>query len=111
MIQNVLGIKNMINLGKYLSCPIINGKVDKQPKVLFLVETKSNKTRMEFVRSVLGFQNLFTVESVCKSGGLALTWEKEVTNPRSVIYKSSYWCRCPYGKGYWLEADSHLQMG
>jgi hypothetical protein len=47
----------------------------KRPNLIFLMETKLRKNKMEMVRTKIGFDNLFIVESVGKSGGLALLWE------------------------------------
>ncbi|XP_059436727.1 uncharacterized protein LOC132169767 [Corylus avellana] len=48
---------------------------EKKPSFLFLMETISNKKRMERLRVKLGFEGLFVVEPVGKSGGLALFWK------------------------------------
>uniref|UniRef100_A0A2N9HCL8 Reverse transcriptase domain-containing protein n=1 Tax=Fagus sylvatica TaxID=28930 RepID=A0A2N9HCL8_FAGSY len=49
----------------------------KGPKVLFLLETKLDGARMEVVRVKLGFDNVFSVPSLGRSGGLALLWKNE----------------------------------
>jgi hypothetical protein len=51
------------------------------------METKLQKNKMEMVRPKIGFDNLFVVECVGKSGGLALLWEDgcEVEVQNSVI--------------------------
>jgi hypothetical protein len=49
----------------------------KKPNFLFLMETKSNSRRMEFLRVKLGFEGLFVVDFVGKSGGLALFWKEQ----------------------------------
>jgi exonuclease III len=49
---------------------------DKRPNFLFLMETKRNKRKMEVIRSQLGFDGLFVVDPVGKSGGLALLWRE-----------------------------------
>jgi hypothetical protein len=49
----------------------------KGPKVLFLLETKLDCSRMEGVRIKLGFDNVFSVPSLGRSGGLALLWKNE----------------------------------
>ncbi|XP_059436088.1 uncharacterized protein LOC132169016 [Corylus avellana] len=48
---------------------------EKKPNVVFLMETKLCNTRMERVRLQLGFDNMFVVDSVGRSGGLALMWQ------------------------------------
>uniref|UniRef100_A0A2N9FNQ8 Reverse transcriptase domain-containing protein n=1 Tax=Fagus sylvatica TaxID=28930 RepID=A0A2N9FNQ8_FAGSY len=49
----------------------------KGPKVLFLLETKLDSGRMEGVRIKLGYDNVFSVPSLGRSGGLALLWKNE----------------------------------
>jgi hypothetical protein len=53
---------------------------EKKPRILFLMETKCSKVHMEVVRIKLGFAGAFIVDSVGRSGGLALLWkdDKEV---------------------------------
>jgi hypothetical protein len=57
---------------------------EKRPDFLFLIETISSKQCMEWLRVRLGFQGLFVVEPVERSGGLALFWrvaeELEIQN-------------------------------
>jgi exonuclease III len=48
---------------------------EKKPDILFLMETKCRKERMEGIRVKLNFQGLFVVEPVGLSGGLALLWK------------------------------------
>jgi exonuclease III len=50
---------------------------EKKPDILFLMETKCKKERLEGVRVRLGFQCLFVVEPVGLSGGLALLWSDQ----------------------------------
>jgi hypothetical protein len=45
---------------------------EKKPKIVFLIETKARAKRMEKVRLQLGFEHMLVVDSVGKSGGLAL---------------------------------------
>ena len=47
----------------------------KTPKMVFLMETKLGKNKMESVSIKASFSNLFVVESVGKSGSLALFWD------------------------------------
>jgi hypothetical protein len=47
---------------------------EKKPNFLFLIETISSKKRMEVLRVRLGFEGLFVVEPVGRSGELALFW-------------------------------------
>ncbi|KAG2693445.1 hypothetical protein I3760_08G097900 [Carya illinoinensis] len=49
---------------------------EKCPKLVFLVETKCSKVRMDEVRRTLKFDACFDVERVGLSGGIALLWKK-----------------------------------
>jgi hypothetical protein len=49
----------------------------KKPNVVFLMETKLGKNKMELIRIKMGFSNLFVVDSVGRSGGLALLWDDD----------------------------------
>jgi hypothetical protein len=48
---------------------------EKRPNFLFLIETISSKRCMESLRVRFGFQDLFVVEPIGRSGGLALFWQ------------------------------------
>ena len=48
---------------------------EKKPSFLFLIETISSKKLIEGLRVQLGFEGLFVVEPVGRSGGLALSWK------------------------------------
>uniref|UniRef100_A0A5B7BGF4 Endonuclease/exonuclease/phosphatase domain-containing protein n=1 Tax=Davidia involucrata TaxID=16924 RepID=A0A5B7BGF4_DAVIN len=48
---------------------------EEAPNILFLFETKTNQTRMEFIKSQIGFRNGVFVDSDGKSGGLCLLWQ------------------------------------
>jgi hypothetical protein len=48
---------------------------DKNPSFIFLMETISSKFYMEKVRCRLGYDCLFAVDPVGRSGGLALLWK------------------------------------
>jgi exonuclease III len=50
---------------------------EKQPNFLFLIETKSSKNKMDRLRSILGFHGVFVVDTVGRSGGLALLWKED----------------------------------
>jgi exonuclease III len=45
---------------------------EKRPNLIFLMETKLRKKKMENVRTKIGLNNMFVVESIGKSGGLTL---------------------------------------
>jgi hypothetical protein len=49
---------------------------EKRLNFLFLMETKSNKIKMEVIRGQLGYAGMFVVDPVGKSGGLALLWRE-----------------------------------
>jgi hypothetical protein len=48
---------------------------EKRPALVFLMETKLRRKKMEFVRMKMGFPNMFVVDCVGKGGGLALLWD------------------------------------
>ncbi|XP_042942727.1 uncharacterized protein LOC122276878 [Carya illinoinensis] len=51
---------------------------EKSPQVVFLSETKCNRERVEMVRNRLGFVNSFVVNSLGRSGGLAMIWNENL---------------------------------
>ncbi|XP_031090882.1 uncharacterized protein LOC115995875 [Ipomoea triloba] len=51
----------------------------KKPDFLFLMETKVARTHAECLRVKLGFEDLFYIDSVGLSGGLALFWRRNCT--------------------------------
>ena len=48
------------------------------PDILFLMETKSNNVRMEFLRVKLGFVGKLVVNCSWRSGGLCMLWSAKV---------------------------------
>ena len=50
---------------------------EKKPNLVVLMETKLRKSKMEMIRTKIGFKNLFVVKSVGKSEGLGLFWEDD----------------------------------
>lgn len=50
----------------------------KKPAMVFLMETKLRKIKMENVRCKLGYLNMFVVDRVGRSGGLALLWSDDI---------------------------------
>ncbi|XP_042972730.1 uncharacterized protein LOC122304522 [Carya illinoinensis] len=50
---------------------------DKCPNLVFLVETKTGRQRLESVRRSLRLDGCFAVDSVGLSGGIALLWKEE----------------------------------
>jgi exonuclease III len=51
---------------------------EKRPKLIFLMETKLQSHRVEGIKLRVGFHNVFVVDSVGKSGGLALMWSDNI---------------------------------
>ena len=50
----------------------------KDPKLVFLMETKANKPILERVGRWIQFTNLFFVPRINSSGGLALYWKSDL---------------------------------
>ena len=79
------------------------------PEIVFLAETKNKKCYMNKLKMKLQFDNLFVVDPVGRSGGLAVMWKKDVQVKR-VLYtnftielciedlskKISWWLICIY---------------
>lgn len=55
--------------------PPLGASKDAQP--VFLMETKLRRSKMEAIKSRLGFEGLFVVDCHGRSGGLALMWNRE----------------------------------
>ncbi|XP_042958050.1 uncharacterized protein LOC122293561 [Carya illinoinensis] len=69
---------NYRGLGNPRSVRILSKLVkEKGPLLVFLLETKCSKQRMEVVRRSLKMDGCFDVESVGMSGGIALLWKEE----------------------------------
>jgi hypothetical protein len=45
---------------------------EKKPTLVFLMETKMRNTKMQVLRNKLGYDDMFTMEPVGRSGGVAL---------------------------------------
>jgi len=50
----------------------------KRLNILFLMETKLQRDKMSYLRGKLGFDSLFVVDCVGRSGGLALLRKEDV---------------------------------
>jgi len=50
---------------------------EKKPNLLFLMETKVKKEKMELLRTKLRFEGLLAVDPIGRSGGLALLWKDD----------------------------------
>lgn len=61
---------------------------DKRPGMVFLMETKVHRNEMETIKQIAGFKKMFVVDSVGRSGGLALLWSEEV-----ILDIQNYSCR------------------
>ncbi|CAM8900163.1 unnamed protein product [Rhodiola kirilowii] len=48
------------------------------PQIIGLVETKMNNSKWQLIRSILGFQNYFSVSPRGRSGGLATLWRNDI---------------------------------
>lgn len=48
---------------------------EKSPMVIFLIETKCSKEKLEIIKNKLNFDNFFTIDSIGTSGGLSLLWK------------------------------------
>ena len=48
---------------------------EKNPKVVFIMETKMHHNRLEFLKGKVGMEHMFVVDSVGWSGGLVLLWK------------------------------------
>jgi hypothetical protein len=51
--------------------------IDKKPCFIFLIETLCMHKQMEKIRSLLGFEGLFVMNPVGRSGGLAILWKRK----------------------------------
>jgi hypothetical protein len=53
---------------------------EKNPRFLFLMETKMSNKKMQRIRSLLAFEGMLTVDPVGRSRGLVFLWKdvKEV---------------------------------
>lgn len=51
--------------------------IDKKLCFIFLIETLCMHKPMEKIRSLLGFEGLFVVNPVGRSGGLAILWKRK----------------------------------
>ena len=47
---------------------------EKKPTILFLMETKYRRQKMEYIQVKMGFECMFVVDPIGRSGGLALCW-------------------------------------
>jgi len=67
---------NCRGLGNPWIVQVLNWMVrTKKPNLVFLMETKLNSKKMEAIQTKLDFDAIFVVDSIGKSGGLALMWK------------------------------------
>ncbi|KAK2634299.1 hypothetical protein Ddye_029091 [Dipteronia dyeriana] len=53
-------------------------KQESKVELMFLMETRSNQSKMELLRVKLGYVGKITVDSVGNSGGLCLLWDSSI---------------------------------
>lgn len=81
---------NCRGLGNHRSIQfLLDSVVHKQPNSIFLCETLSLKSRLDYVKSILGFEGCLVVEARGHSGGLALLWKSEAM-VKILSYSSSH---------------------
>jgi exonuclease III len=69
---------NCRGLGRPRAVRALNCLVkEKRPTLVFLMETKLRKKKMELIRCKLGFKGMFVVDCIGRRGGLALMWEED----------------------------------
>jgi hypothetical protein len=52
---------------------------EKKPALVFLMETKLRKKKLEEIHYKIGYYGLFVVDCIGRSGGLALLWSSEMS--------------------------------
>ena len=67
------------------------------PEILFLMETKNCRNALVDLQVWLGYDNVFTVDLVGLSGGLALFWKKNVSMDVKFSDKNAIDCLVKYG--------------
>jgi exonuclease III len=70
---------NCRGLGNPVTVRDLNRLVkEKKPDLVFLMETKMNNKKCDFIRIKLGFDYSFCVDCVGRSGGLLLLWRNDL---------------------------------
>ena len=60
-----------------------------KPKLVFIIETMISRAKLDRVRSLLGFEGVFTVDPIRYTGGLALLW-KDKDSVKLLSFSSSH---------------------
>lgn len=50
---------------------------DKLPNLIFIIETKTDRSKLDWVKRRLGFEGCLAVNSLGRKGGLALIWKND----------------------------------
>lgn len=66
---------------------------DNSPDLLFISESKTSRQRCSQWKFILGFEGLFVVDLVGKSGGLLLFWKNSVDVTIS-SFSTGHICSC-----------------
>ena len=91
---------------------------EKKSTLLFIMETKSRQPKMEAIRVKLGFDGLFVVDPIGRSGRLALLWRdgddlhiqnftRRHINTDVRIPESNRWCHLTCFYGHPIPAKRH----
>ncbi|XP_073051733.1 uncharacterized protein [Primulina eburnea] len=74
---------------------------EKDPTLLFLCETRMKGSNIRWWKKILGFNGLFAVDCICRSGGLMLLW-KDPLNIKIHSYTSGHIdCTVQQGDKFW----------
>ncbi|KAH7864841.1 hypothetical protein Vadar_034499 [Vaccinium darrowii] len=80
---------NCQGIGRTLTNQALGDLVRKnRPSIVFLMESKNNKVKMETIRRTLGFDSSNYVDPEGLSGGLALWWNKDVEIEVELVSKN-----------------------
>jgi hypothetical protein len=79
---------------------------EKKPSFLFLMETISKRKKLDWLRVRLGFEGMFVVDPVGRSGGLALFWKEGTGLGNSELLSATHQCRHQWN-GHEQELETH----
>lgn len=51
---------------------------EKSHNLIFLMKTKCDRVKIEYIKRKLKFKNFFVVDNIGRSGGLAMSWNEDV---------------------------------